>query len=337
MSERTDLLASVANTIKTYRKGEIPEPTPEHVGCWLEQFTPAAQLPFLREFDYVMKESFLARNRIENFLDELIKNPKIVGSHPDLYWSLVNFLDIQKNGNSQAEMLSIFAKKIKYQYGINIKEDGCINGEFIYIDDVIFSGTRVIQDLEPWIFNQAPELAVINIIVIASHSGGEYHAHTRINNAIEKSGKKITVNYWCEFEVETRKSYRNRSQILWPTAIPRTTEVQAYMSLHSNSPFIPRQAFNTSVSSPFSSEAGRQILESEFFIAGAKIIAMSKNPKQVMRPLGYSFFGVGFGSMIVTYRNCPNNCPLAIWWGDPEVTSGALNWYPLMPRKGYFS
>ena len=41
MSERDDLLVSVANEIKTYRKGELPEPTPEHVDRWLRQFTPA--------------------------------------------------------------------------------------------------------------------------------------------------------------------------------------------------------------------------------------------------------------------------------------------------------
>lgn len=112
MSERTDLLASVANTIKTYRKGEIPEPTPEHVGRWLDQFTPTAQLPFLREFDYVMKKSFFTKSRVDNFLNDLMKSSSIVGSDPATYWSLVNFLNIQINGNSQAEMLSIFEKKL---------------------------------------------------------------------------------------------------------------------------------------------------------------------------------------------------------------------------------
>ena len=34
MSERDDLLVSVASEIKTYRKGELPEPTLEHVDRW---------------------------------------------------------------------------------------------------------------------------------------------------------------------------------------------------------------------------------------------------------------------------------------------------------------
>ena len=108
------------------------------------------------------------------------------------------------------------------------------------------------------------------------------------------------------------------------------------MALPAKFPFEPRQPSAAAIQ-PFSSEAGRQVLESEFLIAGAKIRAMSENPKQSMRPLGFSPFGVGFGSMIVTYRNCPNNCPLAMWWGDPEATSGALHWYPLLQREGYSS
>jgi hypothetical protein len=34
---------------------------------------------------------------------------------------------------------------------------------------------------------------------------------------------------------------------------------------------------------------------------------------------------LGFGSVIVTFRNCPNTCPLPFWAGDP--------WYPLFPRS----
>jgi hypothetical protein len=33
---------------------------------------------------------------------------------------------------------------------------------------------------------------------------------------------------------------------------------------------------------------------------------------------------LGFGSLIVTFRNCPNNAPLAFWVDSP--------WYPLFPR-----
>ena len=48
--------------------------------------------------------------------------------------------------------------------------------------------------------------------------------------------------------------------------------------------------------------------------------------KESARPLGFSLLKtLGFGATVVTHRNCPNNCPLALWAGDP--------WYPLFRRK----
>ncbi|WP_175750760.1 phosphoribosyltransferase-like protein [Burkholderia anthina] len=336
MSERDDLLASVANEIKTYRKGDLPEPTPEHVDRWLRQFTPAQQLPFLREFEHVIKRTFVTRQNVKDFLRHLVTNEKLAGSDPKAYWSSANFLSIQQNGQSQKAMLKLFAKCLEEECGLDLDDCGGDGGDFVYLDDVMFSGNRVGNDLERWLLNDAPQSASVHVIVAALHSGGSYLVDRRLKDVVQNSGKKITVTYWRALEIENRKWYKNSSGVLWPTAIPNVAEVQAYMALPSKFPFEPRQP-STKPIEPFSSEAGRQVLESEFLVAGAKIRAMSENPKPSIRPLGFSPFGVGFGSMIATYRNCPNNCPLAMWWGDPEATSGALHWYPLLQRETYSS
>lgn len=336
MSERDDLLASVASEIRTYRKGDLPEPTPEHVDRWLHQFTPAQQLPFLREFDHVIKQTFITRKNAKDFLRHLVTNQKLAGDDPTAYWSSANFLSIQQNGQSQKEMLKLFSKCLEDECGLDLDDCGEDGGDFIYLDDVMFSGNRVGNDLEPWIVNDAPQSAKVHVIVAAWHTLGQFLVERKLDGVIAKSGKKIAIKYWRALTVENQKAHKNISGVLWPTAAPNVAEVQAYMALPSKFPFEPRQP-SAKPNEPFSSEAGRQVLESELLIAGAKIRAMSENPKPSMRPLGFSPFGVGFGSMIVTYRNCPNNCPLAMWWGDPEATSGALHWYPLLPREGYSS
>jgi hypothetical protein len=335
MSEREDLLISVANTIKTYRVGHI-DPSPEHVDRWLNQFTPAQQLPFLREFDHVLKQGFCTQEHVKTFLRNLVGNAKLAGADPISYWSAANVLNIQQNGQSQKEMLKLFAICLKEQCDLDLEACGKVGGDFIYLDDVLFSGTRVGNDLEPWIIGDAPQTATVHVIVVAQYSSGSYQAGKRLRDVVRQTGKKIAIHFWRLFEIQNQKKYKNRSGVLWPITIPDVAEVQAYMALPAKFPFEPRQAI-AAVTAPFSSEAGRQILESEFLIAGAKIRAMSANPKASIRPLGFSPFGVGFGAMIATYRNCPNNCPLAIWWGDPTVTSGALHWYPLLPREGYSS
>ena len=116
MSERDDLLASVANEIKTYRKGDLPEPTPEHVDRWLHQFTTVRQLPFMREFDHVIKQTFFTRKNVKDFLRALVNNGKLAGVDPAAYWSSANFLNIQQNGQSQKEMLKLFAKCLEDEW-----------------------------------------------------------------------------------------------------------------------------------------------------------------------------------------------------------------------------
>jgi hypothetical protein len=87
----------------------------------------------------------------------------------------------------------------------------------------------------------------------------------------------------------------------------------------------------------FSSEQGRQALEQGFLKAGMKIRSFSADPSAALKPLGFGPFGVGFGSLFLSYRNCPNNAPLALWWGDPSKprTHPFSKWLPLVPRKTY--
>lgn len=336
MSERDDLLLSVATEIETYRAGELPKPTPQHVDRWLSQFTPSQQLPFLREFEHVIKQTFINRKNVKDFLRNLVTNDDLAGNDPTEYWQSANFLNIQKNGQSQSEMIKLFSICLEDECELDLYECGDEDGDYIYLDDVMFSGNRVGNDLEAWIVKDAPRSAKVHVIVAAWHTLGRFLTGQKLDKVIAQSGKKITITYWRSLSVENQRVNKNISGVLWPTVAPNTAEVRAYMALPSKYPFDPRQPSATPIA-PFSSEAGRQVLEGEFFIAGAKIRAKSGNPKPSIRPLGFSPFGVGFGSLLATYRNCPNNCPLAMWWGDPNATSGALHWYPLLPRETYAS
>ncbi len=76
----------------------------------------------------------------------------------------------------------------------------------------------------------------------------------------------------------------------------------------------------------FSSDEGRELLEQQFLAKGAYIRTVCPLLNKYQRPLGNMLLEtLGFGSTIVTFRNCPNNAPLVFWAGDP--------WYPLFQRK----
>ncbi|HBO5728522.1 hypothetical protein ACM7OS_20300 [Pseudomonas aeruginosa] len=334
MGEREDLLASIANTISTYRVGEIAQPTPDHVGRWVSQFTPENQLSFLREFDHVIRQTFLTKEVVTRFLSNLVTNEKLAGQDPRAYWARANFLRVQKAGQSQKEMLSLFGEVLQQQCGLQLADCGVEGGDFIYLDDVLFTGGRVATDLQAWITDRAPANAVVHVILMAYHTSGHYYiTSNRLKKAIEASGKKVQVHFWRLVELKNQKSQKDSSDVLWPAVVPEVASVQAYVASEQRFPLALRNAGGAL--GVFSSEQGRQLLETEFLIAGVKIRSLTQSPKDFIRPLGCGSFGVGFGSLVATYRNCPNNCPLALWWGDPQVNAGALHWYPLLARKTY--
>lgn len=331
MSARGDLLASIATTISDYRAGEIAAPTPEHVDRWVKQFERGSQDTLLQEIDHVLKETYFSKKQITGFLTRLVTNSKLAGDEPCKFWRKTHFLAIQQHGESQKKMLALFDAALKSQCGLRISECGQEGGDYVYLDDAMFSGSRVGNDLAPWIEGTAPANVTVHVIVAAIHTGGAYLVGERLKKAIAASGKKVKIEYWRTVSLENQKYHRNNCEVLWPTALPDDPQLAAYLAKPHKFPFVARLPGGKL--GPFSSEERRQLLEKEMLLAGVKIRALSKNPKEIIRPLGFSPFGLGFGSTIVTYRNCPNNCPLALWWGDPTATSGPFHWYPLLQRK----
>ena len=145
-----------------------------------------------------------------------------------------------------------------------------------------------------------------------------------MGQAIKASGKSIDVHWWRSVELEDRKAHTTTSDVLRPVAIPDDEDVKAYVAAMRFPPHL-RTAGHVGGSGIFSSDAGRQLLETEFLKAGVRIRQMCPHLNQYQRPLGNMILDtLGFGSLIVTFRNCPNNAPLALWAGDP--------WVPLFPR-----
>ncbi|HNZ15509.1 MAG TPA: hypothetical protein PKI51_05840 [Anaerolineaceae bacterium] len=337
MSERSDLLKSISTTIADYREGEMPRPTPEHVERWISQFARDVQLPLLKEVDHVFGQLYFAKDLVIDIFNKRIKNENIAGKNPRTFWKRVNFLRIQKDGHSQEDLLALFDVCLRKQYGIDINSCGAEDGAFIYLDDILFSGNRIGSDLSLWIQQAAPAKAIVHIFVFIVHSLGEWQMMEKLKDETIRAGKKIDFHLWRSMTLENRKSYRNSSEVLWPATITADANLIAYIDQEKKFPFEFRKTGGSLKNNCFSSEEGRQLLEQEFLLAGMKIRALCKNPSNAMRPLGFSAFGLGFGSLIVTYRNCPNNCPLALWWGDPESprASPLSKWYPLVPRKTY--
>lgn len=325
MSERRRLLKSIAETIADYRAGEINPPTPEHVGTWIGQFEEAVQEPMLAELDHVLERTYISRVGVEKFLTSLAKNKQMVGDDSCAFWKDVKFLDIQGAGNSQREMLQMFSAVLQERCGLTVDECGGEPHCYLYLDDAIFTGNRVRSDVTSWIKADAPPHAALHIVTFALHRGGQYYATTGIEKAARDAKKRVSVTWWHCLEIEERRAYVNTSDVLRPTSVPDEELTRAYAQSLAYAPVL-RKPGSVGTNRFFSSEEGRHLLEQELLKAGARIRSMCPYLNVYQRPLGNMVLEtLGFGSLLVTFRNCPNNCPLAFWAGDP--------WYPLFPRK----
>jgi hypothetical protein len=322
---RRELLESIAGTIADYRKGEIPAPTSGHVDTWINQFDEEVQEPMLAELDHVLKRTYFTKTTVKSFISKLVKNNKLAGDDPCSFWEDVEFLRIQERGNSQRDMLEMFDDVLEEDCGFETEDCGETPQVFLYLDDAIFSGGHVRADLGAWIESDAPDEAKVHVVTIAFHRGGQYFAKNKIKEAADAAEKKIEVSWWRCIEIEDRKTYIYSSDVLRPTIIPDDPLVQEYAE-SLNYPVILRKPGSIGENKFFSCEEGRHLLEQELLKAGARIRSMCPNLNVFQRPLGNMVLEtLGFGSLLVTFRNCPNNCPLAFWVDDP--------WYPLFPRK----
>jgi hypothetical protein len=162
------------------------------------------------------------------------------------------------------------------------------------------------------------------------HSGGSFYAQKTISQMAQDAQKKLNVHSWRVLPFENLSNSGGAADVYRLRSLPDDEATTQYIEAHvEGQPKVMRPDTETNRSKFFSSEDSRNVLEQAFWAKGLRIREIARNLKGTHRPLGYTSTNsankLGFGSIVVTYRNCPNNCPLAYWVGDP--------WYPLFPRK----
>lgn len=327
--DRTSLLQAIAATITDYRAadaraGIIPQPTSDHVDRWIGQFDASVQMDMLQELNHVLNKTYVSEATVTSFLEGLSTNINLAGTNPRDFWKSANFLDIQGGGKSQTEMLALFSDTLSKSFGFTTAQCGSQGGPFVYLDDAIFTGNRVRNDVVNWL-PKAPSPATLQVIVIAFHRGGQWYADREIVKAWRAANKVLNIKWWRAVELEDRKAHIVDADVLRPKSVPADPAVEKYVKSLKYPPIL-RTGTKLGQAGVFATETGRCLLEQELLKAGVRIRQQSPLLVQYQRPLGNMVLEtLGFGSTLVTFRNCPNNCPLAFWAGDP--------WYPLFPRK----
>ncbi len=333
-SERQKQLSAVSTIIADYREKEKPRiasRNPELIDAWLTQFPKAMQEPILLTLAHVFSRTYVSEEMFRQFLAGLATNTKLCsGERPNDYWRKANLLRIQKGGSSQDEFLETFDDVLQSVHGFGIAESGSEDGDFIYLDDCIATGNRVRRDVCEWLATETPVKLKLHIITPIRYEGS-YWVDAKIHEAAKSNGKTISITKWRleNFEMENRKNRRNEADVLWPSKLPTDPDVEVYGKYLASLGFAPelRSPGNPGRSRIFRNDEEKVLLEQAFLVRGCQIRREQSSLPDNLRPLGYHNLScLGFGSMFVTYRNCPNNCPLPFWVEQKEFPA-------LFPRK----
>ncbi|WP_432776546.1 hypothetical protein AAFJ72_06875 [Brevibacillus gelatini] len=154
--------------------------------------------------------------------------------------------------------------------------------------------------------------------------------------------KNIKFTFWRFHEFHLDRWAKGKFECCWPTKIENNSLIDDFISFLEEErrkknwkPFNffrdPDKPTNETL---FSSLEARYLVEKAFLEKGIEIFNLSENPNHSMMPMGYNFnCTLGFGSLFITYRNIPNNCPLVLWWGDLDKEYPLNQWLPLFPRR----
>jgi hypothetical protein len=297
-----------------------------HVIKWSEQFSENERLDVVRLTSHFFSNFYISKNTENQFLENIFLVDKFITNG-----AVPFFLNIQRNGKSQENLVSRL-QTLRFFKKLTIKDNS-----YLYIDDYIFSGGRVIQDILPWLDTLSVD-SHLYIAVIGWYTSGKFRVNQALNKKIEEIAqlKNINISYSFIYNedkwlLQNTKFYRNYSENLWPTEmlfnrhdlLNRKIENVTYRSI-----FKPQKMFL--------SEGDRDFFEYISLKYGYLIMDKVRTINNRTRPLGSHFYDYGFGGLVFNYRNCPNNTPLIFWWGSNDSNDPMSNqWYPLMPRRIY--
>lgn len=335
----------VLNIIEDYENNDM---TTTHIIEWVNQFDDGDREFILDELAVIFENTYLSKIKCK----QLIEGYLSFWTNQFKYQNIQNFLldtvflDLQQPDKSQKELLVFLNDIITQNYGVSLDQCGQTPKHYIYLDDVLSTGTTVYRQLEFWLkqpnaFDSTKsnfehiktQKLNLHICLLCTHSWGMYNIKFRF---LKTFGNDINnhIKYQWYYLIENNlKAYNPKLNHMIPVD-NQPTEVNQYLtSLEyavNNEDRAFRKATQPVEEKLFSSSASRTRIENIFLKKGIEILSRVQNLRvQQLRPLGYTIKShktFGLGTLFFTYRNIPNNCPIVFWWAGN-------NWKPLFVLK----
>ena len=345
---------AICEIVSDFRSGEIEPLTPKDVHDFVAQcdvlspMTTSEKRLFVAGLKSALAGNYWSRDKIRAEMDQVI---------PGVRSDDVTFLWMQESRSSQGHLLGVLDdtahQTVPWTLFMNPQSftsnsviDESSSTAYLYIDDATYTGktlasylvqikelmiNRILQGkrLVVWHLVEFQDSArlLIDPIVEQMREMGVSVELTRVRAASASAGGASSVQVLLP-----RQSLRD-NEIVKRLFLRKRDRLKAVWSNPGSWRMIDVQDDGL-----FERPEQRDVVEQVLLEVGCSLILRTKEWNSLMRPLGFVSNGkdqtLGFGSFFCTCFNSSNNSPLALWWGDPEMTGTALaNWKPLLPRR----
>jgi len=331
-----DVLELIAQTISDYKtlKTASEQDVLAHVEQWSAGFWKYCDDSWFGEAEHaILLEAVLAALRVGYFSEEhcsemldcvLEESPG--DQLPPLKDPCWSWLRCPQDGGSQNELVARLGKH-------DVVGDG---KHFVYLDDGVFSGDTLKKDLRAWLHDEAPTEAVLTTVHFFVNNDHYCKAIKELEADFERKDCRLEPNAFL-FLAESLDSDSNWDDELALRLFPtqemfESDHLASYRKRDDNARRrhvglqLPHDVPEDDL---LGGPHHRYVLTRAFLEVGAKLIMQVRQPAWRLAPLGYTDRpSLGLGALVATFRNCPNNAPMALWYEVP----GKDLWHPLLPR-----
>lgn len=344
MGSQAELISSIHNIVKDYRKGEwgIKEITNNKIKDWVKQFEPKHRKLVLTEFHHILKKRYYSKRRIKSTLiNEIICIGSELGfKSTKSFLKHVTFINVQPQGKSQDDLLRLIDDILVKRFSIGLKKCGSLSHRYsVYVDDMLCTGQTLQRDMIEWSNMKFSCSKITNklalergrtkliLIYLFCHIQEYQNKVFQIRNYHFKS---FDPDLYCKVAIDNTERTSNNElmipcqKILSKKIIDYRDQVNAEVDEHlSDKKYkVVKSRFFRKMNFPkkekfFSSARTRDAIEKIFLTKGIDIAENAVNRTTNIRPLGYalpSTRNFGFGALCFTYRNISNNTPLVLWY-----------------------
>lgn len=321
----------ISDIIANFRSGELCfEMNADHVLKWAQQFSADAIDVILEETYEILSRWYISDEQITDFLTAILSYLDKQGISLDQ----VTFWNGQDSCKSQGRILKDFYKLFP---SCSLKVDTVYRKHIIYIDDGLYTGSKIRKEIGSIIKDAPSEVESISAFVLIAYSNGFSFAQKELEEFGREQGIKVQIERYKELcndkgteYFDGAETYVSSLGVLWPShSLRNEPAVEAFETyLSAKGKFsLKYKTHSVYTSQIFTSMKRQEIVEKEFLLKGLRFLPQESINKGIY-PLGYDTTrSFGFGSFCATKYNISNTCPIVLWWNVDA------SWYPLLPRR----